>query len=418
MNRENMKKGFTLAEIMIALVVIGVITSILLPVAFNNVPNENVMKFKKADSTLAKVLSELITSGEYYASGDLSKKADGTTSDGDEYFCKSFSDLLSTKNIECATNKTNIAYYGNTKNTFLEKYVIPQATAAKYDACWYVDPTHESVAICYTSKCREGMNKKENHNAVLDGTKTIIFKSTDGIPLVDKTDGAIAIGYLLVTSCPCSSSENMEYTDPPSYACVSKNMTIGYYTNDRTLVTTTNVVYPQSAAAAQNAKKQAYIEVLKAYEKEQNKEESPSAPSGSSSFSNIAPFKHCPINHVPSTDGYISTKANSSDSNGDYLDNAAKEKLDELCAKYGSEEIKTSDNIIYYQTDPTAPFGKNEYCNKNSDGFLNVYKVVCVDIDGIKKGEEPFGYGVRLDGKIMRGKRAGEWLNKSIQDKE
>ena len=43
---------------------------------------------------------------------------------------------------------------------------------------------------------------------------------------------------------------------------------------------------------------------------------------------------------------------------------------------------------------------------------------MCVDIDGIKKGEKPFGYGVRLDGKIMRGKRAGEWLNKSIQDKE
>ena len=46
MKKAVMKKGFTLAEIMIALVVIGVITSILLPVAFNNVPNENVMKFK------------------------------------------------------------------------------------------------------------------------------------------------------------------------------------------------------------------------------------------------------------------------------------------------------------------------------------------------------------------------------------
>ena len=48
MKKAVMKKGFTLAEIMIALVVIGVITSILLPVAFNNVPNENVMKFKKS----------------------------------------------------------------------------------------------------------------------------------------------------------------------------------------------------------------------------------------------------------------------------------------------------------------------------------------------------------------------------------
>ena len=38
-----MKKGFTLAEIMIALTVIGVITSILLPVAFQSTPDENIM---------------------------------------------------------------------------------------------------------------------------------------------------------------------------------------------------------------------------------------------------------------------------------------------------------------------------------------------------------------------------------------
>ena len=414
-----MKKGFTLAEIMIALVVIGVITSILLPVAFNNVPNENVMKFKKADATLAKVLSELIASGEYYASGDLSKKADGTTSDGDEYFCKSFSDLLSTKNIECATNKANIAYCSNTKNTFLEKYVIPRATAAEIDNCAYGDATTGGgFLVCYTPKCRAAYNKKENYNAVLDGKKNIIFKGTDGKADTDKTDGAIAIGYYLVTSCPCYQIKMSNYTDPPLNDCNTKNMELSFYTNNGTLATTLHVVYPQSSPTAHSAKEQAYNEVLKAYEKEQNKEESPSAPSNSSSFSNISPFKHCPINHTPSTDGYISTKANEEDSNGDYLENVAKEKLDELCAKYGSEEIKTSDNIIYYQTDPTTPFGKNEYCNKNSDGFLNVYKVVCVDIDGIKKGEKPFGYGVRLDGKIMRGKRAGEWLNKSIQDKE
>ena len=37
-------KAFTLGEIMITLVVIGVITSILLPVAFYNILNGNVMK--------------------------------------------------------------------------------------------------------------------------------------------------------------------------------------------------------------------------------------------------------------------------------------------------------------------------------------------------------------------------------------
>ena len=41
-----------------------------------------------------------------------------------------------------------------------------------------------------------------------------------------------------------------------------------------------------------------------------------------------------------------------------------------------------------------------------------------MDIDGINQGEEPFGYGIRADGKIILGKRAQEWSQKSLQDKE
>ena len=38
-----------------------------------------------------------------------------------------------------------------------------------------------------------------------------------------------------------------------------------------------------------------------------------------------------------------------------------------------------------------------------------------MDVDGINKGEDPFGYGIRADGKIIMGARADEWMNKSIQ---
>ena len=41
-----------------------------------------------------------------------------------------------------------------------------------------------------------------------------------------------------------------------------------------------------------------------------------------------------------------------------------------------------------------------------------------MDIDGIGKGEDPFGYGIRADGKVLPGARADEWLQKSIQEKE
>ncbi len=43
----NKTQAFTLAEILIVLVIIGVLTMILLPVAFRSSPNEDVMRFKK-----------------------------------------------------------------------------------------------------------------------------------------------------------------------------------------------------------------------------------------------------------------------------------------------------------------------------------------------------------------------------------
>ena len=44
----------------------------------------------------------------------------------------------------------------------------------------------------------------------------------------------------------------------------------------------------------------------------------------------------------------------------------------------------------------------------------------CIDIDGVPANatetncvnECPFGYGIRVDGKIIAGKRATEWLEK------
>ena len=69
-----MKKGFTLAEILIVLTVIGILTAILLPVAFQSAPDENVMKFKKANSTLGTIVRELINADKYYANGDFGIK--------------------------------------------------------------------------------------------------------------------------------------------------------------------------------------------------------------------------------------------------------------------------------------------------------------------------------------------------------
>ncbi len=96
-----MKKAFTLAEIMIVLTVIGILTAILLPVAFQSAPDEKVMKFKKANSTLGTVIRELVNSDRYYKNGFLGELPAGTRVTNTAYFCNTIAELLSTKTVNC-----------------------------------------------------------------------------------------------------------------------------------------------------------------------------------------------------------------------------------------------------------------------------------------------------------------------------
>ena len=112
-----MKKinAFTLAEIMIVLCVIGILTAVLLPAARNIMPNEDVIKFKKAHNTLTSVVRELVTSDKYYKDGMLNKKADAAGSAvGASYFCESFADMLNVKSKRCADTSAATGSLGAT----------------------------------------------------------------------------------------------------------------------------------------------------------------------------------------------------------------------------------------------------------------------------------------------------------------
>ena len=103
--------AFTLAEIMIVLTVIGVLSAILLPVASNSMPDKNIMKFKKTYNDLAATVRELSSSGEYFLPGDLAEFPDEsfevgmTTDDAAKYFIDSFADIVSHKSISYATSE-------------------------------------------------------------------------------------------------------------------------------------------------------------------------------------------------------------------------------------------------------------------------------------------------------------------------
>ena len=86
---------------MIVLTVIGVLSAVLLPVARNAMPDNNVMKFKKAYNGLATTIKELANSDLYFLNGDFAIKADGTYMTDDVYFCNAFSDFFATQEKVC-----------------------------------------------------------------------------------------------------------------------------------------------------------------------------------------------------------------------------------------------------------------------------------------------------------------------------
>jgi len=222
-----MDSAFTLAEVMIVLAIIGILTAILLPVAHNSTPNENILKFKKAHNTLYTTIRELVNSDKYYLNGDLEMRADGTLIDGthvgdNSYFCKAFGDIISSREINCSDTciTSNGAFHTTMGSQHIDDFI------------------------------------------------------TENVPLV-------------------------------------------------TLL----------------------------------------------------------------------------EARGGF-DNGCKNGQSEM-----GEEIITADSITYFQRGNCAYFRKYIY-----DNFDIRYKVVCIDIDGINQGEDPFGYGVRADGKILNGVRAEEWL--------
>ncbi len=91
-------KAFTLAEVMIVLTVIGILSAILLPVAINSTPDKNILKFKKANQTFMTMMREFASSGEYFTPGNLNLKPDGSPS-SHVYFTESIVDFLSVKSF-------------------------------------------------------------------------------------------------------------------------------------------------------------------------------------------------------------------------------------------------------------------------------------------------------------------------------
>ena len=237
-----------MAEILIVLVVIGVITAILLPVAIQGSPDENVMKFKKGNTTLNNIVRSLVNDDKYYTPGDFGKKPDGSLVNSPEYFCRTFSDMVSTSSVTC-------------------------------------------------SDADEGVDNAHLHLVVINGVN--------------------------------NTQERKQFADT-----VCKQ-----YQKDG-IVTSDGITY---------------------YE--------------------VSPYHHFAVN---------------------YKDTATR--------LFGNPGVWN--NAVDYDENG------NVSNTKADSSFDLIYKVFCMDVDGINKGEDPFGYGIRADGKILTGARADLWIEKSARESE
>ena len=107
------KKAFTMAELLIALAIIGVIVLFIKPTVEKISPDEHELKMKKAFRTTQDVVQKMISSELYYPNNDPDNPGfrdqtavtlpDGTVASGNSKFCQIFASMLNTVGeVDCS----------------------------------------------------------------------------------------------------------------------------------------------------------------------------------------------------------------------------------------------------------------------------------------------------------------------------
>ena len=113
------KKAFTLSEVMVVLVVLGVLAAVLIPNVKKASPNKNKLLFKKAYMVTEGILDEMVNTSKYYTYSDPDTPGLVDQSPialpeqyafGPTKFCEIFADKVNTVgNINCDSSHSNPA---------------------------------------------------------------------------------------------------------------------------------------------------------------------------------------------------------------------------------------------------------------------------------------------------------------------
>lgn len=142
-----MKKGFTLAEMVVTLGLIGVLAVILMPMLRDVQPNEEMLKFKKAYYIAERVIAELVNDEDLYPDSDdpevpqffgntARANYKGGDYDGDTKFCGLFAAKLNRSSEVDCTEKTfadGTAPSGNVTTSDSMVWILPITNFADAD---------------------------------------------------------------------------------------------------------------------------------------------------------------------------------------------------------------------------------------------------------------------------------------------
>ncbi len=387
---KNKIKAFTLAEVMVVMGIIGILAGILMPVINASRPDENVMKFKKANTTLGNVIRELVSSDQYYFEGDLGRRKlaegeeeakyiDGTHSGDYSYFCETFADMLSTKSVNCKTAKNSLTSYWLTSNES-----ISTLSSSDKITKTVTDETIAATKAKFDSVCKTNAATMGEEIVTSDG---IIYYEAGTAKLFGENESTNITGTCLGSGC--------------NGTCGTINMCSGS-------MCTTFDTYGISHTASRGTIRKNNTNNCQS----QGKVLCTISTGGSFITGASSPVSNCKVTATTYSDG--GTNGSSITISGQSGSRNINGSTKYYCyTKYTIKGCGTESK--HYTLRTFSPPNEAPAFIGDTYGYDIAYRIMCVDVDGIGTGEDPFGYGIRADGKIMPGERADEWLEKDFQ---
>ncbi len=190
MSSKKYSYAFTLAELMVCLAIIAIISTMLIPTLANYRPNKSKIMFKKAYNITERVVDELVNDADLYpTSYDKSGfdnvdavEYNGETYEGNTKFCKLFADKININ--EDAPNCSSGASFTNPSFTTNDGvyWVIRITDFGSNDSANYDNNTNPVITI--------DVNGDKNPNCT-DGTSGC--KDPDRFQIYVRADGKVKV---------------------------------------------------------------------------------------------------------------------------------------------------------------------------------------------------------------------------------